>query len=95
MKLVPKVKGPTGYRSAVHLVSHRRRSFPAAERSRCATLAQGSLAACDIMTCGDVLQYRIAFALSRAFKTVRGARQGVTKAERFAVADHVAIRGTC
>jgi hypothetical protein len=41
------------------------------------------------MTRGDVLRYRIAFALSRAAKIVRGLRQAVTKAERYAVADHV------
>ena len=41
------------------------------------------------MTPGDVLRYRIAFALSRAVKIVRGLRQGLTEAERYAVADHV------
>jgi hypothetical protein len=41
------------------------------------------------MTRGDVLQYRLAFALSRAVKIVRGLRQGLTEAERYAVADHV------
>ena len=41
------------------------------------------------MTRGDVLRYRIAFALSRAVKIVRGLRQGLTEAERYAVADHV------
>jgi hypothetical protein len=41
------------------------------------------------MTRGDVLRYRIAFALSRAVKIVRGLRQGVTEDERYAVADHV------
>ena len=33
--------------------------------------------------------YRLAFALSRAVKIVRGLRQGLTEAERYAVADHV------
>jgi hypothetical protein len=41
------------------------------------------------MTRGDVLRYRIAFALSRAVKIVRGLRQGLTEPERYAVADHV------
>jgi hypothetical protein len=41
------------------------------------------------MTRGDVLRYRIAFALIRAAKIVRGLRQGLTEAERHAVADHV------
>lgn len=41
------------------------------------------------MTRGDVLRYRIAFALSRAVKIVRGLRQGLSEAERYAVADHV------
>ncbi len=41
------------------------------------------------MTRGDVLKYRLAFALSRAAKSVRGLRQGLTEAERYAVADHV------
>jgi hypothetical protein len=41
------------------------------------------------MTRGDVLRYRLAFALSRAVKIVRGLRQGLTEAERYAVADHV------
>jgi hypothetical protein len=31
----------------------------------------------------------LAFALSRASKVVRGLRQGLTEAERYAVADHV------
>jgi hypothetical protein len=35
------------------------------------------------------LRYRIAFALSRAAKIVRGLRQALTEAERYAVADHV------
>jgi hypothetical protein len=41
------------------------------------------------MTRGDVLRYRIAFALRRAAKIVRGLRQGLTEPERYAVADHV------
>jgi hypothetical protein len=41
------------------------------------------------MTRGEVLRYRIAFALSRAAKIVRGLRQALTEAERYAVADHV------
>jgi len=41
------------------------------------------------MTRGDMLRYRIAFALSRAVKIVRGLRQGLTEPERHAVADHV------
>jgi hypothetical protein len=41
------------------------------------------------MTRGDVLRYRIAFALSRAVKIVRGLRQGLTEDERYAVAEHV------
>lgn len=41
------------------------------------------------MTRGDILRYWIAFALSRAVKIVRGLRQGLTVAERYAVADHV------
>jgi hypothetical protein len=41
------------------------------------------------MTKGDVLRYNLAFALSRASKVVRGLRQGLTEAERYAVADHV------
>jgi hypothetical protein len=41
------------------------------------------------MTRGDVLRYRLAFALSRAAKIVRGLRQGLTEDERYAVADHV------
>ena len=41
------------------------------------------------MTRGDVLRYRIAFALSRAVKVVRGLRQALTEAERYAVADDV------
>jgi hypothetical protein len=41
------------------------------------------------MTRGDVLRYNLAFALSRAVKVVRGLRQGLSEAERHAVADHV------
>ncbi len=41
------------------------------------------------MTRGDVLRYRIAFALIRASKIVRGFRQALTEDERYAVADHV------
>ena len=41
------------------------------------------------MTRGDVLKYRIAYALIRACKIVRGLRQGLTEAERHAVAEHV------
>jgi hypothetical protein len=43
----------------------------------------------DGMTRGDLLRYRIAFALSRASKIIRGLKQGLTEAERYAVADHV------
>jgi hypothetical protein len=41
------------------------------------------------MTRGDVLKYAIAFALRRARKIVRGLNEGLTEAERYAVADHV------
>ncbi len=41
------------------------------------------------MTRGDVLRYRLAYALIRASKIVRGLRQGLTEPERYAVADHV------
>lgn len=41
------------------------------------------------MTRGDVLRYKLAFALSRAAKIVRGLRQALSEEERFAVADHV------
>ena len=41
------------------------------------------------MTRGDVLRYKLAFALSRAAKIVRGLRQGLTEDERHAVAEHV------
>lgn len=44
------------------------------------------------MTRGDVLRYRIAFALSHAVKIVRGLRQGLTEPERYAVADHVVMQ---
>ena len=39
------------------------------------------------MTRGDVLKYKIAFALRRAGKIIRG--QGLTEAERYAVAEHI------
>jgi hypothetical protein len=38
---------------------------------------------------GESLRYEIAFALRRARKVVRGLKQELTEAERFAVADHV------
>lgn len=41
------------------------------------------------MTRGDVLRYRIAFALMRARKIIRGLKEGLTESERYAVADHV------
>jgi hypothetical protein len=41
------------------------------------------------MTRGDVLRYRIAFALRRAAKIVRGLKQALTEDDRFAVADDV------
>lgn len=41
------------------------------------------------MTRGDILRYSLAFALGRAVKIVRGLRQGLSEAERYAVADHV------
>jgi hypothetical protein len=41
------------------------------------------------MTRGDVLKYAIAFALRGASKVVRGLEHGLTKTERWAVADHV------
>jgi hypothetical protein len=41
------------------------------------------------VTRGDVLKYKIAFALRRASKILRGLRQGLTEPERYAVADHV------
>ncbi len=37
----------------------------------------------------DILRHRIAFALSRASKIIRGLKQGLTEAERYPVADHV------
>jgi hypothetical protein len=42
-----------------------------------------------LMTRGDVLRYRIAFALRHAVKIVRGLRYGLTEDERYAVADLV------
>ena len=44
------------------------------------------------MTRGAVLKYAIAFALRGASKVVRGLKQGLTEAERYAVADHVACQ---
>ena len=41
------------------------------------------------MTRADVLRYELAYALMRARKIVRGLKQGLTEAERYAVADHV------
>jgi hypothetical protein len=41
------------------------------------------------MTRGDMLRYKIAFALGRAVKIVRGLRHGLTEEERYAVADQV------
>jgi hypothetical protein len=41
------------------------------------------------VTRGDILRYRIAFALSRAAKIVRGLKMVLTEDERFAVADEV------
>ena len=41
------------------------------------------------MTRGDVLRYKLAYALIRASKIVRGLRQALTECERYAVADHV------
>jgi hypothetical protein len=41
------------------------------------------------MTRGDVLRYKLAFALRHAVKIVRGLRHGLTEDERYAVADHV------
>jgi len=41
------------------------------------------------MTRGDVLRYTIAYALMRARKIVRGLKDRLTEAERYAVADHV------
>jgi hypothetical protein len=39
------------------------------------------------MNRGEVLRYRIAFALGGASKIVRGLRQGLSEGERYAVAD--------
>jgi hypothetical protein len=41
------------------------------------------------VTRGDILRYRIAIALSRARKTVRGLEPALTEQERYAVADYV------
>ena len=41
------------------------------------------------MTRGDVLRYRIAYALMKARKIIRGLKEGLTEDERYAVADHV------
>jgi hypothetical protein len=41
------------------------------------------------MTRGNLLRYAIAFALMRARKIVRGLKEGLTEAERYAVADQV------
>jgi len=41
------------------------------------------------MTRSDVLRHRIAFALRRAAKIVRGLKQALTEDERFTVADDV------
>ncbi len=41
------------------------------------------------MTRGDVLRNRVAFALSRTVKIVRGLRQGLSEDERYAVSDQV------
>ena len=41
------------------------------------------------MTKGEVLKYAIAFALRRSRKIIRGLKEGLTEAERFAVADHI------
>jgi hypothetical protein len=42
-----------------------------------------------IRTRGDLLRGELAFALAKAAKIVRGLRQGLTRDEREAVADHV------
>jgi len=42
-----------------------------------------------ISTRGDLLRGELAFALAKAVKIVRGLRQGLTRDEREAVADHV------
>ncbi len=41
------------------------------------------------MTRGEILRYSLAYALRRASKVVRGLRQSLSEAERYAVADHV------
>jgi hypothetical protein len=41
------------------------------------------------MTRGDLLRYKLAFALRHAVKVVRGLRHGLTEDERYAVADRV------
>jgi hypothetical protein len=41
------------------------------------------------MARGDVLKYAIAFALRRARRIVRGLKEGLTEAERYAVPDCV------
>ncbi len=41
------------------------------------------------MTHGDIFRHRLAFAIRRAVKIVRGLKPGLTEAERYAVADHV------
>jgi len=40
------------------------------------------------MTRGDVLRYAIAYALRRSRKIIKGLKEGLSAAERFAVADH-------
>jgi hypothetical protein len=37
---------------------------------------------------GDILRYRVALALSRAVKVVRGQRQSLTEPQRYVVADY-------
>jgi hypothetical protein len=37
---------------------------------------------------GAVLRYAIAYALRRSRKIIRGLKEGLTEAERYAVADH-------
>jgi hypothetical protein len=41
------------------------------------------------MTRGHVLKYKIAFALRRASKIIRGLKQRMSETERYAVAEHV------
>lgn len=41
------------------------------------------------MTRGDVLRYKLAYALMRARKIIRGLKAGLTEEERCAVAEHV------